>query len=248
MTTDRERAEAAEAERDYWREQATGMAPSVDGMRALGTRLFPGGTGCVVDPERVVAEVDSMLAAFDRIDTEASKRAGEYAESVYGVAARLYEAEAERDATIAARDALRVECERLGAALRMIGQDNAQDDADLARLHALVACEPQAADLHDHTACIIAEVARLRDRVLDAEEEASRWGDALVAIGEAIRMPGRGSAEIVEGVRNLTSLLADIRHAMSEEFNPLDDKPPHVQITAEWARAWAAELERLVKP
>ena len=141
------RADAAEADRDYWREQATGMAPSVDGMRVLCTRLFPGGTGCVVEPDRVVAEVE-----------------------------------------------------------------------------------------------------RLRARVIDAEAEASRWGDALVAIGEAIGMPGRGSAEIVEGVRNLTSLLADIRHAMSEEFNPLDDKPPHVQITAEWARAWAAELERRVKP
>ena len=100
----RARADAAEADRDYWREQATGMAPSVDGMRALGTRLFPGGTGCVVDPERVVAEVE-----------------------------------------------------------------------------------------------------RLRERVADAEAEASRWGDALVAIGEAIGMPGCGSAEIVEGVRNMVS-------------------------------------------
>lgn len=98
------RADAAEADRDYWREQATGMAPSVDGMRALGTRLFPGGTGCVVDPERVVAEVE-----------------------------------------------------------------------------------------------------RLRERVADAEAEASRWGDALVAIGETIGMPGCGSAEIVEGVRNMVS-------------------------------------------
>ena len=98
------RADAAEADRDYWREQATGMAPSVDGMRALGTRLFPFGTGCVVDPERVVAEVE-----------------------------------------------------------------------------------------------------RLRERVADSEAEASRWGDALVAIGETIGMPGCGSAEIVEGVRNMVS-------------------------------------------
>ena len=100
----RARVEAVETDIAYWREQATGMAPSVDGMRALGTRLFPGGTGCVVDPERVVAEVE-----------------------------------------------------------------------------------------------------RLRERVADAEAETSRWGDALVAIGEAIGMPGRGSAEIVEGVRNMVS-------------------------------------------
>ena len=79
----RTRADAAVADRDYWREQATGMAPSVDGMRALGTRLFPGGTGCVVDPERVVAEVE-----------------------------RLRE---ERNAAVAARDALTEEVEQLRA-------------------------------------------------------------------------------------------------------------------------------------
>lgn len=99
----RDRAEA-ESDRDYWREQATGMGPSVDGMRALCTKLFPGGTGCVVDPERVVAEVD-----------------------------------------------------------------------------------------------------RLRDRVIDAEDEACRWGDALIAIGEMIGMKGRSSSEIVEGVARLVS-------------------------------------------
>ena len=56
------RADDAEAERDYWREQATGMAPSVDGMRVLCTLLIPGGTGCVVEPERVVAAVAALRA------------------------------------------------------------------------------------------------------------------------------------------------------------------------------------------
>jgi hypothetical protein len=100
---DREDARAV-ADVVYWREQATGMAPSVDGMRALGTRLVPGGTGCVVDPERVVAEVE-----------------------------------------------------------------------------------------------------RLRERVADAEAEAIRWGDALVAIGEAIGLPGAASEEIVKGVLGMVS-------------------------------------------
>ena len=103
---------AAVADRDYWREQATGMAPSVDGMRALGTRLVPGGTGCVVDPERVVAEVE-----------------------------------------------------------------------------------------------------RLRERVIEAEAEAIRWGDALVAIGEAAGLTGAGSAEIVAAV---TALVTERNRAKSD--------------------------------
>ena len=106
------RADAAEADVVYWREQATGMAPSVDGMRALGTRLVPGGTGCVVDPERVVAEVE-----------------------------------------------------------------------------------------------------RLRERVIEAEAEAIRWGDALVAIGEAAGLTGAGSAEIVAAV---TALVTERNRAKSD--------------------------------
>jgi hypothetical protein len=65
-TIERARADAAEADRDYWRTQATAAAPSVDGMRTLGTRLIPGGTGCVVDPERVVAAVVETEEAYQR--------------------------------------------------------------------------------------------------------------------------------------------------------------------------------------
>jgi hypothetical protein len=46
-----------------------------------------------------------------------------------------------------------------------------------------------------------AEADALRERVIDAEAEASRWGDAVVAIGDALGMPGAGSAEIVAAVR-----------------------------------------------
>lgn len=56
------RADAAEADRDYWREQAIGMAPCVDGMRAITSLLIPGGTGCIVNPERVVAAVAALRA------------------------------------------------------------------------------------------------------------------------------------------------------------------------------------------
>ena len=48
-----------------------------------------------------------------------------------------------------------------------------------------------------------AEADALRERVIDAEAEASRWGDAVVAIGDALGMPGAGSAEIVAAVREL---------------------------------------------
>jgi len=50
------------SDRDYWREQAIGMAPCVDGMRAITSLLIPGGTGCIVDPERVVAAVAALRA------------------------------------------------------------------------------------------------------------------------------------------------------------------------------------------
>ena len=79
----RTRADAAEADRDYWREQATGMAPSVDGMRAITSLLIPGGTGCVVDPARAVAAVDALLAIVDGraeapTDAERAVHAGEW--------------------------------------------------------------------------------------------------------------------------------------------------------------------------
>lgn len=73
----------ARADRDYWREQATGMAPSVDGMRAITSLLIPGGTGCVVDPERAVAAVDALRAIVDGrtaapTDAERAVHAGEW--------------------------------------------------------------------------------------------------------------------------------------------------------------------------
>jgi len=65
------RADATEADRDYWRAQATMAAPCVDAVRALGSRLIPGGTGCAVDPERVVAAAEGLrreaaLATMER--------------------------------------------------------------------------------------------------------------------------------------------------------------------------------------
>ena len=114
--------------------------------------------------------------------------------------------------------------------------ERVQELLRVSREHAMLAADPDLAadllDVDDELKLAKQEADALRERVADAEAEAIRWGDPVVAIGEAIGMPGRGSAEIVEGVRNLTSLLPHLRHAMSEESNTLDDKLPHVQITA----------------
>ena len=114
--------------------------------------------------------------------------------------------------------------------------ERVQELLRVSREHAMLAADPDLAadllDVDDELKLAKQEADALRERVADAEAEAIRWGDAVVAIGEAIGMSGRGSAEIVEGVRNLTSLLPHLRHSMSEESNTLDDKPPHVQITA----------------
>jgi len=50
---------------------------------------------------------------------------------------------------------------------------------------------------------LLAVQSSLRARVIDAEAEAIRWCDAVIAIGEALGLPGAGSAEIVAAVRTL---------------------------------------------
>ena len=57
-------------------------------------------------------------------------------------------------------------------------------------------CERWAELRADLTAC-----ERLRARLVDAEAEASRWGDAIVAIGEAVGVHGGSTAEVVAAVQ-----------------------------------------------
>ena len=45
------------------------------------------------------------------------------------------------------------------------------------------------------------ECERLRERLADAEAEASRWGLAVVAIGEAVGVHGGSTAEVVAAVQ-----------------------------------------------
>ncbi len=77
-------------------------------------------------------------------------------------AAALCDAAAARWRVLAPGESVTSEARRERAGAAMVVQDCAQDTADLARLHALVRCEPEACNLHDHTACVAAEFARLR--------------------------------------------------------------------------------------
>ena len=87
-----------------------------------------------------------------------------------------------------ARDAL-AEIERLDGALTMVQQDEKQDTADLARLHALVTCEPEAVNLHDHTACVIAEMGRLRSVVEAVRHERKVRAEWLAAVPTCAAVP-----------------------------------------------------------
>ena len=122
LVAERTRAVAAEAARDYWLAQATMAAPCVDAVRAITLRLIPGGTGCAVDPERVVAAVDGLRAECDRIDRLASRQAGEYMEAAHGLAIERDAArraatfaEMERDTLRGLTDAMRADNVRLRA-------------------------------------------------------------------------------------------------------------------------------------
>lgn len=127
VSAERTRASAAEAARDYWLAQATAAAPCVDAVRAITLRLIPGGTGCAVDPERVVAAVDGLRAECDRIDAAASRAAGECMEAAHGLATELDAArraatfaETERDTLRALTDSMRADNVRLRAIVESV--------------------------------------------------------------------------------------------------------------------------------
>jgi len=112
---ERTRADAAEADRDYWRAQATMAAPCVDAVRAITTLLIPGGTGCVVDPERVVAAAHGLAT-----DRDAARRAATFAEM-------------ERDTLRGLTDAMRADNVRLRAIVE--GRTVAPSDAEITAHH-----------------------------------------------------------------------------------------------------------------
>ena len=93
------RLTAAEADRDYWREQMTATAPCVDEIRRLTLRVVRGGTGCALDP---VLAVDTALASLDGLMVAVNRAASERDAAAASAAAAV----ARADAAIAAHAAL----------------------------------------------------------------------------------------------------------------------------------------------
>ena len=108
-TTAAERLAQVTADRDYWREQATGMAPSVDEIRRLTRRVVRGGTGCALDPTLAVDAAIAQADALADADLIMEQRERQITAALTAVA----EERAERDAARAEADALRAENTRL---------------------------------------------------------------------------------------------------------------------------------------
>ncbi len=79
LVAERTRADAAEADRDYWHAQAT-MAALRASMPCAPSRCGSslGAPECVVDPERVVAAVEGLRAECDRMSRGALPRGGHH--------------------------------------------------------------------------------------------------------------------------------------------------------------------------
>lgn len=136
--------------------------------------------------------------------------------------------------------------------------ERVQELLRVSREHALLAADPDLAadllDVGDESKLARQEVEQerarveidaLRERVAEAEAEAIRWGDAVVAIGEAIGMPGRGSAEIVEGVRGLRPSIVVLCRSIAAAYDALDDgNAARAVYRAEGARRCADEIEK----
>lgn len=78
--------DAAEADRDYWREQATMMAPCVDEIRRLTQRVVRGGTGCALDPVRAVDAAIAEAEALADADLILEERERQLAAALTAVA------------------------------------------------------------------------------------------------------------------------------------------------------------------
>lgn len=98
-----ERLAQVTADRDYWHEQAIGMAPCVDEIRRLTLRVVRGGTGCALDPVRAVDAAIAQADALADADLIMEQRERQITAALTAAA----EERAERDAARAEADALR---------------------------------------------------------------------------------------------------------------------------------------------
>ena len=124
-------ADAAEADRDYWREQMTAAAPCVDEIRRLTRRVVRGGTGCALDPvlavDTAIATLDGMMVSIERI---ASVRdAARASHAALAAAVRCYLAAVDEptwdERSLVAVDAARAALDAALAVAREIGGTDA---------------------------------------------------------------------------------------------------------------------------
>jgi hypothetical protein len=154
------------------------------------------------------------------------------------------------------REASVAEIERLDGAMTMILQDEKQDSKDLARLHAMVTCGPQAADAHNHTACVAAEIERMRGNALYAEHLAlvdrkftGEFGDAdqsrLSEVRADIdRMEALQRIDALVAENDRLRLIAAQHDGLVEERNHYRERARTLGMRFDWAQHVAATAMR----
>lgn len=133
------------------------------------------------------------LAAHDEWDISAESR--ELARDAHAEIERLRGVDARLTAALLA-------CGNVGQALARADAETARAEKASERLYRVL--DPALAAMQradDAMTYGLAECERLRERLADAEAEASRWGLAVVAIGEAVGVHGGSTAEVVAAVQ-----------------------------------------------
>ena len=148
-----------------------------------------------------------------------------------------------------ARDAL-AKIKWLDAAVATMEQDNTQDSEELARLHALVTCEPSFSSLHNHTACVAEEMERLRaeNRAMknSAESLATRVMN-LVAAFERVceeRDTLRGELTLSAREAERLRLIAAQHSGLVEERDHYRERARTLGMRFDWAQHVAATAMR----
>lgn len=133
------------------------------------------------------------LAAHDEWDISAESR--ELARDAHAEIERLRGVDAQLTAALLA-------CGDVGKALARADAETERAERASERLYRVL--DPALAAMQradDAMRYGLEECERLRERLADAEAEASRWGLAVVAIGEAVGVHGGSTAEVVAAVQ-----------------------------------------------
>ena len=133
-----------------------------------------------------------LLAAHDEWEISAESR--ELARDAHAEIERLRDVDARLTAALLA-------CGDVGKAYARADAETARAEKASERLYRVL--DPSLAAMQradDAMRYGLEECERLRERLADAAAEASRWGCAVVAIGEAVGAPGGSTAEVVAAV------------------------------------------------